>query len=89
MVNPPKRGDASYNSYNQEKRDLIASLQRRARRITDAFNSLEGVVCQETEGAMYCFPRISIPLAAIEAVLQQSDGLPPALLLRARLLAQF
>lgn len=51
----------------EEKDELLESLKRRARRITDAFNSLEGVVCQETEGAMYSFPRITLPQGAIDA----------------------
>eukprot|EP01036_Dinobryon_divergens_P027210 gene27210-35941_t len=67
MVNPPKPGDFSYDQYRSEKDSLIDSLKRRARMITDAFNSLEGVVCQETEGAMYSFPRITLPPAALEA----------------------
>jgi glutamate--glyoxylate aminotransferase len=50
MVNPPKPGDASYALFIREKDGLIASMKRRARMITDAFNSLEGVVCQETDG---------------------------------------
>lgn len=29
---------------------VLDSLKRRARLITDAFNSLEGVTCQETDG---------------------------------------
>lgn len=33
--------------------------------ITDAFNSLEGVSCQETEGAMYSFPQITLPPAFV------------------------
>jgi len=67
MVNPPKQGDFSYEQFRSEKDSLIDSLKRRARMITDAFNSLEGVVCQETDGAMYSFPRISLPPAALEA----------------------
>lgn len=66
MVNPPRRGDVSYAQHVQEKKDLIASLARRARRITDAFNSLEGVTCQETEGAMYSFPQLTLPVKALE-----------------------
>lgn len=50
MVNPPKPGDYSYERFMKEKSDLIDSLRRRARKITDAFNAMEGVVCQETEG---------------------------------------
>lgn len=29
--------------------------------MTDAFNSLEGVTCNFTEGAMYSFPRLHLP----------------------------
>jgi len=29
--------------------------------VQDAFNSLEGVSCNFTEGAMYSFPRLSLP----------------------------
>jgi glutamate--glyoxylate aminotransferase len=67
MVNPPKEGDASYKLFKHEKDSLLNSLKRRARLMTDAFNALEGVTCQETEGAMYSFPRITIPPAAIAA----------------------
>lgn len=67
MVNPPQPGDFSYEQFRTEKDSLIESLKRRARMITDAFNALEGVVCQETEGAMYSFPRITLPPAALEA----------------------
>ena len=45
-------GDPSYKQYRQEKDYVLDSLKRRARKITDAFNSLEGVVCQETDGMM-------------------------------------
>jgi hypothetical protein len=50
MVNPPKPGDASYVQFRHEKDSLLNSLKRRARLMTDAFNALEGVSCQETEG---------------------------------------
>ena len=50
MVNPPKPGDPSYKQFIEEKDGLLNSLKRRARRMTDAFNALEGVTCQETEG---------------------------------------
>jgi len=86
MVNPPKPGDASYPLYRREKQALIDSLQRRARLITDAFNSLEGVVCQETEGAMYSFPRITLPAAFIE--LARTKGKEPDVLYCLELLAE-
>ena len=50
MVNPPKIGDASYKQYRKEKDAVLDTLKIRAKRITDAFNALEGVVCQNTDG---------------------------------------
>lgn len=61
MVNEPKPGDASYESHMEEKGAGLASLRRRAHIMTDGFNSLEGVSCNFTEGAMYSFPRIRLP----------------------------
>ena len=35
--------------------------------MTDAFNSMEGVTCEEVDGAMYAFPNLVLPPKAIEA----------------------
>lgn len=35
--------------------------------LEDAFNGLEGVICNKAEGAMYLFPRLHLPQKAIEA----------------------
>jgi glutamate--glyoxylate aminotransferase len=70
MCNPPRPGDASYSQYMAEKDGLLESLKRRARLITDVFNSMDGITCQETEGAMYSFPQIYLPPGAIEAAQQ-------------------
>ena len=67
MVNPPKPGDLSYDLYYQEKHGIIDSLKRRARKMTDTFNSLENITCQETDGAMCSFPQITLPPKAISA----------------------
>lgn len=50
MVNPPCPGHPSYNQYSVEVTKCIDSLKRRAKRIVDTFNSMEGVSCQPTEG---------------------------------------
>ena len=60
MVNPPKPGDESFELYVKERTSEIASLRRRAQIVTDGFNSLEGVTCNFTEGAMYSFPRVGV-----------------------------
>eukprot|EP00955_Chlamydomonas_euryale_P110429 366000-Chlamydomonas_euryale.AAC.11 len=61
MLNPPKPGDPSHDLFMREKTDELASLRRRARLVTDAFNSLDGVTCTFTEGAMYAFPKLTLP----------------------------
>ncbi|KAJ8750856.1 hypothetical protein K2173_016037 [Erythroxylum novogranatense] len=67
MVNPPKPGDVSYEQYVRESKGILESLRRRARIMTDGFNSCRNVVCNFTEGAMYSFPQIWLPPLAIEA----------------------
>ena len=66
--------------------DLIASLAKRARLITDAFNSMEGVSCQDTDGAMYSFPKITLPAAFLE--LARTKNKPPDVLYCLMLLDQ-
>ena len=34
--------------------------------MTEVLDSMEGVKCNEVQGAMYAFPRITIPQRAIE-----------------------
>ncbi|KAL4538658.1 hypothetical protein Ndes2526B_g03050 [Nannochloris sp. 'desiccata'] len=67
MVNPPQPGDESYEQFNSEMTEGLASLRRRAHIMTDAFNALDGVTCTFTEGAMYSFPQIHLPPKALEA----------------------
>jgi len=67
VMNPPKPGDASYESYATERDGILKSLASRAKALEAALNSLEGVTCNKAEGAMYLFPRIRLPEKAIEA----------------------
>ncbi|KAK9149278.1 hypothetical protein Scep_008035 [Stephania cephalantha] len=67
VMNPPKVGDESYESYMAEKNKILSSLARRAKMLEDAFNSLEGITCNKAEGALYVFPRLHLPEKAIEA----------------------
>ncbi|CAL5327696.1 unnamed protein product [Camellia sinensis] len=62
MVNPPKPGDISYNRFVRESKGILESLRKRARIMTNGFNSCRNVVC-----AMYSFPQIRLPPKAIEA----------------------
>lgn len=67
MVNPPKKGDASYQRYCHQRDSILASLKRRALKLVAAFNKLEGVTCNATEGALYTFPRIRLSEKAVQA----------------------
>ena len=67
MVNPPAPGDASFESYTSEVDSIYESLRRRAKRLADALNKMEGVSCNDPEGAMYVFPQIRLSKSAVEA----------------------
>lgn len=75
LVNPPKSGDASYELYLMEKNNILDSLGRRARKCAAAFNKMEGVSCNDAQGAMYLFPKFTPPAKAIQAAKEQ--GLVP------------
>ncbi|KAF2923934.1 hypothetical protein DAI22_07g230900 [Oryza sativa Japonica Group] len=75
IMNPPKAGDESYESFMVEKDGILSSLARRAKALEEAFNSLEGITCNKAEGAMYLFPRIYLPQKAIGAA--QAAGTAP------------
>ncbi|PNH00444.1 Alanine aminotransferase 2, mitochondrial, partial [Tetrabaena socialis] len=70
MMNPPAPGQPSFERYWAEKRAILGSLKRRAELLVGALNKLEGVSCNSAEGALYAFPRVSLPEAAV-AVAEQ------------------
>jgi len=61
MVNPPKEGEESYKLYASERDAIYESLKRRALKLASFFNSLDGMSCNHSEGAMYLFPQIRLP----------------------------
>ncbi|KAL6232722.1 hypothetical protein BDW75DRAFT_232558 [Aspergillus navahoensis] len=67
MVNPPKEGEPSYELYQKEYNGIREGLRQRAFALYEAFQRMEGVECQEPQGAMYLFPTITLPPKAIEA----------------------
>lgn len=74
MVNPPKPGSASYDQYIEERDTIIESMKRRAKMVEEGLNSMEGVSCQRVEGAMYAFPSITLPPAAVDAAKSQGKA---------------
>jgi aspartate/methionine/tyrosine aminotransferase len=49
MVNPPKEGDPSYPQYLEETQGIFQAHRRRAQRLHEAFNKLQGVSCRAVE----------------------------------------
>lgn len=75
MVNPPKPGSPSYETYKKEWDGIFAGLQKRATALYEAFKKMEGVECQEPQGSMYLFPTIKLPQKAIEKA--EAEGKKP------------
>mmetsp|Transcript_16422 Transcript_16422/g.33289 ORF Transcript_16422/g.33289 Transcript_16422/m.33289 type:complete len:486 (+) Transcript_16422:70-1527(+) len=67
MVDPPKQGEASYEKYESERKEILGSLKARSEKLVKSLNSLEGISCNTVEGALYAFPSITLPPKAIEA----------------------
>lgn len=66
VVNPPQKGEPSYESFIKEKKAILDSLKERAKLIASTLNSIEGIKCNEVAGAMYAFPRLFLPEKAIQ-----------------------
>mmetsp|Transcript_13768 Transcript_13768/g.48612 ORF Transcript_13768/g.48612 Transcript_13768/m.48612 type:complete len:496 (+) Transcript_13768:285-1772(+) len=67
VMNPPIKGDASFESFEGERIKILESLQRKSVLLAKRLNGLPGMSCQPITGAMYAFPRIELSKAAIAA----------------------
>merc|ERR1711962_647479 len=67
VVNPPRPGEPSFESWNKEVQGTLDSLKRRAKLVAETLNSIEGFNCNTVQGAMYAFPQITLPEKALEA----------------------
>ncbi|KRX55960.1 Alanine aminotransferase 2, partial [Trichinella sp. T9] len=66
VVQPPKPGDLSYELFIKEKTEILKTLKEKATKISNAFNSVQGIKCNAVQGAMYAFPRLFLPEKAIQ-----------------------
>lgn len=60
MVNPPHESHPSHGPFRSEKLGIYNALKERSHKLYLAFNKMEGVSCQEPQGAMYCFPKLTL-----------------------------
>lgn len=61
MVSPPKPGEPSFALWDRERREVLEALRRKAGIVGAGLNAVPGIRCNEVTGAMYAFPRISLP----------------------------
>ena len=50
-----------------KRKAILDSLKRRALKLRDTLNTMEGVSCADVQGAMYAFPSITLPPKAVAA----------------------
>ncbi len=61
MVRPPRPGEPSYERYVQERDGVLGELKARAVLLAEGLNRIPGIQCNVVAGAMYAFPRITLP----------------------------
>ncbi|KAK3130129.1 hypothetical protein QOZ80_6BG0489340 [Eleusine coracana subsp. coracana] len=84
VMDPPKLGDESFESFQAEKEKIHSSFWKRAKTLEKAFQSMEGISCNKIEGALYFFPRLHLPSRAIKAA--KAEGVSPDIFYARRLL---
>ncbi|KAG6909422.1 hypothetical protein DXG01_000575 [Tephrocybe rancida] len=67
MVRPPKVGGASYPLWKKETSEIHEALANRTQLMAARLNSLPGVSCVDSPGALYLHPRIELSEGAIAA----------------------
>ncbi|KAK0153957.1 Alanine aminotransferase 2-like [Merluccius polli] len=75
VVNPPQPGEPSYATFTKERAAVLANLAEKAKLTEEMFNNVPGFRCNPVQGAMYTFPRITIPQKAIDQA--KAEGQAP------------
>lgn len=66
LVKPPKEGEPSYALYKQETEGIHRTLLERSEKMAAKFAELPGVEVEPAQGALYLFPRVTLPKKAHE-----------------------
>jgi alanine transaminase len=74
VVNPPREGEQSFESWDAEVKGVLASLKRRAELVANTLNGIPGFKCNTVQGAMYAFPQIIMPEKAIAAATEAGQA---------------
>ncbi|KAF7222308.1 alanine aminotransferase 2-like isoform X1 [Nothobranchius furzeri] len=66
VVNPPQPGEPSYERFIKERTATLSTLAEKAKLTEQVLNTVQGISCNPVQGAMYSFPRITIPEKAVK-----------------------
>lgn len=66
VVNSPQPGEPSYDNFIKERTATLNVLAEKAQLTQEILNTVPGISCNPVQGAMYSFPRITIPEKAIK-----------------------
>jgi len=61
MVNPPKPGDESYDTYIKEKDGILNELKFKSNLLGTELNKIEGMSTEVPAGAMYAYVKFELP----------------------------
>uniref|UniRef100_A0A673XTE8 alanine transaminase n=1 Tax=Salmo trutta TaxID=8032 RepID=A0A673XTE8_SALTR len=67
VVNPPQPDEPSYATFIKERTANLDILAEKAKMTEQVLNTVPGIHCNPVQGAMYTFPRLSLPEKAINA----------------------
>nr|XP_057923789.1 alanine aminotransferase 2-like isoform X3 [Doryrhamphus excisus] len=73
VVNPPQPGEPSYNQFLKERTATLNALAEKAKLTQEVLNTVPGISCNPVQGAMYSFPRISIPEKAVKEATEKGQ----------------
>ncbi|XP_068196633.1 alanine aminotransferase 2-like [Antennarius striatus] len=73
VVNPPQPGEPSYDNFIKERTATLSALAEKAKLTEQVLNTVEGIRCNPVQGAMYSFPRITIPEKAIKEAMDSGE----------------
>lgn len=65
MLDPPKRGDDSFELDSNEREEIHNNMKKRGLLLYETFQRLDGIECQNPQGAMYLFPKLILPEGAL------------------------
>lgn len=74
MVNPPKPGSPSYETYAAETQKIHDSLEKRSQLLFEAFCNMTDISCNKPQGAMYLFPKLELTKETYPKLFEESES---------------